>query len=106
VAWPQRSVVVLALGSADERTPDLLASARFETILGEVAKRFDRVIVDVADTDAPAVAPKAPGTVVVVRLGSGRRDRIESALAALTAAGATVSGVVAVAPRRTWWRRS
>ncbi|MFQ6226912.1 hypothetical protein [Nocardia sp. NPDC002869] len=106
VAWPQRSVVVLALGSPDERTPDLLASARFQTILGEVAERFDRVIVDVAAADAPAVAAKAAGTVAVVRLGRGRRDRIESALTALTAAGATVSGVVAVAPRRTWWRRS
>ncbi|MGA6205835.1 protein tyrosine kinase [Nocardia testacea] len=106
VPWPQRSVVVLALGSPDERTPDLLASARFETILGEVAKRFDRVIVDIAAADAPAVAPKAAGTVAVVRLGSGRRGGIESALAALTAAGATVCGVVAVAPRRTWWRRS
>ncbi|WP_084486761.1 hypothetical protein [Nocardia sienata] len=106
VLWPQRSVVVLALGSSDERTPDLLASTRFETILGEVAKRFDRVIVDVSSADAPAVAPKAAGTVAVVRLGSGRRDRIESALTALTAAGATVSGVAAVTPRRTWWRRS
>ncbi|GGL02093.1 hypothetical protein GCM10011588_16090 [Nocardia jinanensis] len=106
VPWPDRSVVVLALGTADERTADLLAADRFETLLGEVAKRFDRVIVDVAVADATAVAPRAAGTVGVVRLGGARRDRIESALTALTAAGATVAGLVAVPPRRTWWRRS
>ncbi|MGW1738107.1 protein tyrosine kinase [Nocardia sp. NPDC001965] len=105
VPWPERSVVVLALGRADERTPDLLASARFEALLGEVGKRFDRVVVDIAPTDAAAVAADPAGTVGVVRLG-GRRDRVESAVSGLIAAGATVSGVVAVAPRRTWWRRS
>ncbi|MGW5381465.1 hypothetical protein [Nocardia sp. NPDC003963] len=106
VLWPERSVVVLALGTADEQTVDLVAADRFEALLGEVAKRFDRVIVDIAAADATAVAPKAAGTVGVVRLGGARRDRAGAALTALTAAGATVSGVVAVAPRRTWWRRS
>ncbi|WP_327151219.1 protein tyrosine kinase [Nocardia sp. NBC_01329] len=106
VLWPERSVVVLALGKADDRTQDLLASTRFETLLSDVAKRFDRVVVDIAPADAAAVAPGATGTAGVVRLGSARRDRIESALTGLTAAGAKVSGVVAVTPRRTWWRRS
>lgn len=106
VPWPEQSVVVLALGRSDERTPDLLASTRFATLLGEVAKRFDRVVVDIAPADAAAVAARAAGTVGVVRLGGARRDRVESALTGLAAAGAKVSGVVAVTPRRTWWRRS
>lgn len=106
VPWPDRPVTALVLGEADEHTPDLLASAGFDELLTEMARRFDRVIVDIAPADAPAVAPKAGATVGVVRLGTDRDDRIGTMLTALTGTGATVAGVVAVSPRRTWWRRS
>ncbi|WP_328394623.1 hypothetical protein [Nocardia sp. NBC_00416] len=106
IPWPDRSVVVLALGKADEHTPDLLASARFGTLLADVAKRFDRIVVDIAPADAPAVTGESVGVVGGVRLGAERRDRIESAIDALTGTGVTPAGIVAVTPRRTWWRRS
>ncbi|WP_083864778.1 hypothetical protein [Nocardia brevicatena] len=104
IPWPDRSVTVLALGDADERTPDLLASTRFDAILAEAAKRFDRVVVDTAPADAPAVASKASCTVGVVLLGRDRGDRIASTLTALTGAGASMAGTVAVSTRRNWWR--
>lgn len=104
IPWPDRSVTVLALGDADERTPDLLASARFDALLAEAAKRFDRVVVDTAPADAPAVAAQAACAVGVVVLGRDRGDRVASALAALTGAGVSMAGVVAVSTRRKWWR--
>ncbi|MFI5718527.1 hypothetical protein [Nocardia sp. NPDC051750] len=105
VPWPAKSVTVLPLGAADEHTPDLLASARFEAVLTEAAARFDRVVVDVDVADAPAVAPKCAGTVGVVLLGSDRGDRVATALTTLTGADATIAGMVAVS-RRGRWRRS
>ncbi|MEU4312735.1 hypothetical protein [Nocardia sp. NPDC024068] len=106
VPWPDESVTVLALGSADDHTPDLLASSRFDTVLLETAQRFDRVIVDTSPADAAAVAPKVTAVLGVVRLGRDRGDRVRSALAALTATGTPVAGVVAVTTRRSRWRRS
>ncbi|MGW0182140.1 hypothetical protein, partial [Nocardia sp. NPDC003345] len=105
VPWPEESVTILALGSADDRTPDLLASARFDTVLAETAQKFDHIIVDTSPADAAAVAPKVTAVLGVVQLGRDRGDHVTATLAALTGAGATVAGVAAV-PRRSRWRRS
>ncbi|MGQ4601567.1 protein tyrosine kinase [Nocardia sp. R6R-6] len=107
--WPGGNFTVLPLGAADGQTVDLLASGRFDAVLRAAKDRYDHVLVDTAaptaTADALAVAAKCASTVGVVVLREARSDRAEAALAALTGAGATLTGIVAVDSARGWWRR-
>lgn len=108
-AWPARGITVLALGSADARTPDLIASSRFTALLAEAAQRYDHVIVETAapavTTDATAVAARCAGVLAVTVLGESSTAALEADLDALTAAGAQLIGLVVVPSRRTLWQR-
>ncbi|MFC8041998.1 protein tyrosine kinase [Nocardia sp. NPDC057353] len=107
--WPGGNFAVLPLGAADGQTQDLLASGRFVAVLRAVREKYDHVLIDTAapgdSADAVAVASRAASTVGVVVLGDARTDRAEAALATLTAAGATITGLVTVDTGRGWWRR-
>ncbi|MBH0774748.1 protein tyrosine kinase [Nocardia sp. NEAU-351] len=102
----ERSYARLALGDADLRTPDLLASVRFDAVLVEAAARYDRVLVGAYGTDALALASKCDATVAVVALPAPNPERVGATRDALTAAGATLTGFVTVAAPRRWRRRS
>ncbi|WP_067860765.1 hypothetical protein [Nocardia shimofusensis] len=107
--WTARGITVLTLGTADARTPDLIASARFTALLAEAAQRYDHVIVETAApgdaADAAAVAARSAGVLAVTVLGDATTTRIEQDLAALGAAGGQLTGLVAVPSRRTLWQR-
>ncbi|WP_051026949.1 hypothetical protein, partial [Nocardia higoensis] len=107
--WAARGITVLALGAADARTPDLIASARFTALLADAATRYDQVIVETAApadaADATAVAARSAGVLAVTVLGEATTGRIEQDLAALTDAGGRLTGLVAVPSRRTLWQR-
>ncbi len=102
----ERSYARLALGDADARTSDLFASVRLDAVLTEAAARYDRVLVGAAGTDALAMAAKCDSTVAVVPLPASDPERVGDTLGALTAAGATLTGFVAVTAPRRWWKRS
>lgn len=104
VPWPEKSVTVLPLGTADEHTPDLLASARFAAVLADAGHRFDRVVIDISPAATAASVPGPAGTVGIVVLGRDRGDRVSAALTALAASGAEIAGVVAVSARSRWRR--
>ncbi|WP_067652215.1 hypothetical protein [Nocardia harenae] len=107
--WPGGNFSVLPLGAADGQTSDLLASGKFVAVLRAAREKYDHVLIDAAapgDTaDAVALASRAASTVGVVVLGDARTDRAAAALATLTAAGATVTGLVTVNTGRGWWQR-
>ncbi|MFC3965572.1 protein tyrosine kinase [Nocardia jiangsuensis] len=107
--WPGGNFAVLPLGAADGQTADLLASGRFVAVLRAAREKYDHVLIDAAapgdSADAVALASRAASTIGVVVLGDARTDRAEAALATLTAAGATVTGLVTVNTGRNWWQR-
>jgi len=108
-SWPARGITVLSLGPADTRTPDLIASTRFTTLLAEAAQRYDHVIVETAApaaaSEATAVAARCAGVLAVTVLGESTTTRLELDLDALTATGAQLIGLVTVPSRRTLWQR-
>lgn len=107
--WPDADFSVLRLGTADGQTSDLLASGRLETLLRAARERFDHVVVDTAAPaaapDALAVAPKCASTVTVAVLRETNAGTARDTLAALDAAGARVTGIVAVPSPRNAWQR-
>lgn len=107
--WAARGITVLALGNADARTPDLIASARFTELLADAAARYDHVVVETAGPaaagEASALAARAAGIVAVTVLGEATNRRLEQDLAALTAAGGQLTGLVAVPSPRTLLQR-
>ncbi|MGW4366396.1 protein tyrosine kinase [Nocardia takedensis] len=100
----ERGYALLPLGEADARTPDLLASVRFDALLTEAAARYDRVLVAASGTDALAVAAKCDTTVAVLPLPGPNADRVAQGWAALTAAGAKAAGFVTVSTPSRWSR--
>jgi capsular exopolysaccharide synthesis family protein len=74
----------------------LLAGPRFAQTLGLLRNLFDEIYLDVppalATADAPVVAHKADGIVLVVRAGNTPREQVAGAMRAL--AGAPVWGLV------------
>ncbi len=85
-AAPQ-SLVCITAGSAPPRPADVLSSERFARFLKQVAKVYDRVIIDcppllpVADTRE--IAPHADCVVLCVRLNRTTRDQARAAKEAL-----------------------
>ncbi|WP_378742132.1 GNVR domain-containing protein [Nocardia brasiliensis] len=84
-AWSQHGITVLPLGDADDRTPDLLASDRFATVLAKLRTDYDHVVVQAAPVtraaDAIALAPLCAQTIGVVLLGSTSAPELRGALA-------------------------
>jgi receptor protein-tyrosine kinase len=97
---------VLPLGAVDERTPDLLGSARMPDLLSQLQARFDHVVVDTApvgaDTVAVTLAPRCAATVVVAELKTSSLFEVRAAAESLREARATLLGAIVAArpPRR------
>ncbi|MDM7486857.1 Wzz/FepE/Etk N-terminal domain-containing protein [Rhodococcus sp. CSLK01-03] len=103
--WSEAGVSVLPLGSADERTPDLLASDRFAGVLSGLGEHFDYVFVAAAPvlTDAAALSLSAhcDATIAVVELGTTKAPRLQAAADSFAKSGTGLVGAVATVPART-----
>ena len=82
-----QSLVCITAGSAPPRPADVLSSEKFGRFLKQVAKVYDRVIIDcppllpVADT--LEIAPRADCVLLCVRMNRTTRDHAESAKEAI-----------------------
>lgn len=103
--WSETGVSVVPLGSADERTPDLLTSERFADILSGLRERFDYVLVATApvltDSAALSLSAHCDATIAVVELGTTKAPRVRAAADSFAASGSGLIGAVTTVPART-----
>lgn len=89
---------VLASGPVPPNPAELLASARMEEVLRELADLYDVVIVDTAPllpvADTVGLASLSQGALLVVRAGRTNRDQVRTAAESLERVGARVLGTV------------
>jgi capsular exopolysaccharide synthesis family protein len=89
---------VLASGAVPPNPAELLASARMEEVLRELADMYDIVIVDTAPllpvADTVGLASFSQGALLVVRAGRTNRDQVRTAAESLERVGARVLGTV------------
>ncbi len=98
----QQSVVpgldILPCGPRPTNPADLLSSALFEDILGEIKKNYDFVLIDTPPilvvSDASAVVPRVDGVILTVRMRANSRTAAQYAKDQLSILGANVLGVV------------
>jgi len=88
---------VLTAGTVPPNPADLLSSSRMSTIVGNLARRFDLVIVDappvVGLSDAPILSRIADATLLVVSANQVTRKSTKAALKRIRAMGSEVVGV-------------
>ena len=89
---------VLASGAVPPNPTELLASARMEELLRELADTYDVVIVDTAPllpvADTLSLASFAQGALLVVRAGKTSREQVRTAAESLDRVGVRVLGTV------------
>ena len=89
---------LLPSGPIPPNPAELLASGRFEAILGEISEWFDHVIIDgppvLGLADAPLLSSVCEGTLMIVEAGSIRRAAALNSVNRLRAAGARIMGGV------------
>ncbi|MFI9076809.1 polysaccharide biosynthesis tyrosine autokinase [Streptomyces sioyaensis] len=89
---------VLASGAVPPNPTELLASARMEEVLKELADMHEVVIVDTAPllpvADTVGLASFAHGTLLVVRAARTKRDQVRTAAESLERVGVRVLGTV------------
>jgi capsular exopolysaccharide synthesis family protein len=89
---------VLACGPIPPNPSELLQSHAMETLLADLRRDFDVIIIDAPPllpvTDAALLAAQADGAVVVVRHGRTTRDQLQHSVERLEAVDAKALGVV------------
>jgi non-specific protein-tyrosine kinase len=89
---------VLAAGAVPPNPTELLASARMEEVLRELAGTYEVVIVDTAPllpvADTVGLASLAQGALLVVRAAKTSRDQVRTAAQSLERVGVRVLGTV------------
>ncbi|MFC8258180.1 polysaccharide biosynthesis tyrosine autokinase [Streptomyces sp. NPDC057291] len=89
---------VLASGAVPPNPTELLASARMEEVLRELADTYEVVILDTAPllpvADTVGLASLAQGALLVVRAAKTSRDQIRTATESLDCVGVRVLGTV------------
>ncbi len=89
---------VLAGGAVPPNPTELLASARMNEVLHDLANRYEAVIVDTAPllpvADTLGLASLAQGTLLVVRASKTSRDQVRTATDALEQVGGRMLGTV------------
>lgn len=96
---------VLACGPIPPNPSELLQSHAMETLLSDLRRDFDVIIIDAPPllpvTDAALLATQADGAIVVVRHGRTTKDQLQHSLERLDAVDAKALGVVInLAPSR------
>ena len=89
---------VLPAGTLPPNPAELLGSGVMSSVLDQLGKQFDFVLVDsppvLAVTDSIVIATKTDGVLMVVRGGEWGRDVVQRALSQLEAVRANILGVV------------
>jgi polysaccharide biosynthesis transport protein len=95
---PQSSLMVLPNVNQPGNPPDVLSSGGMETLLAQLARDFDLVVIDsppvLAVSDALVLSRYADRTVFVVRWARTPRAAVVTALKQVRAAGADLAGVI------------
>lgn len=88
----------LGAGPAPPNPSELLGSVAAQSLLHELTRAFDYVVVDsppvLPVTDAATLATQCHGTILVTRYGFTRRDEVRRAAANLETVGAPLLGVI------------
>jgi capsular exopolysaccharide synthesis family protein len=92
------NLFILPCGPTPPNPAELLLTKRFEIVLGELAKRFDRLILDSPPiqpvTDAVVLSKRVDGTILVVRASKTMRDELRRSARMIRDIGGTVVGVI------------
>ncbi|MEJ7596848.1 MAG: polysaccharide biosynthesis tyrosine autokinase [Kofleriaceae bacterium] len=92
------NLFVLPCGPLPPNPAEILMSQRFQVVLAELAKRFDRIILDSPPlgvvTDAVVLSQQADGVILVVKAGKTLRDEIKRSARQVRSVRGTIVGVI------------
>jgi len=92
------NLFVLPCGPTPPNPAELLMSNRFETVLAELAKRFDRVILDSPPlqvvTDGVVLSKHADGIILIAKAAQTLRDELKRSVRHVRTVGGTIFGVI------------
>ncbi|MCW5800895.1 MAG: polysaccharide biosynthesis tyrosine autokinase [Deltaproteobacteria bacterium] len=92
------NLFVLPCGPLPPNPAELLMTKRFEHVLAELKRRFERIILDSpplgAVTDAVVLSRHVDGVVIVVRSGRSQRDEVRRAARQLRDVGGSLFGTI------------
>lgn len=94
--WPGGEVSVITAGDLPPNPSELLGSRRMSDILERLGSQADIVIIDgppFVVADAPLLASKVDGVLLIVRLGNTRKPAIHALMEQITRSGSKVIGV-------------
>lgn len=98
VTTAQALLHLVGSGEAPRNPADLLASARFDELLEQAGRQYDRILVDsppvLAAADARILAAKCDATMLAVRPKKTTRQHLASARDSLLSVGARPLGIV------------
>ncbi|HEY0990467.1 MAG TPA: polysaccharide biosynthesis tyrosine autokinase [Kofleriaceae bacterium] len=93
-----KDLYVLPCGPTPPNPAELLLTHRFEHVLAELSRRFDRVILDSPPiqpvTDAVVLSKRVDGVVLVVRASKTVRDELRRSARMIRDVGGTIVGVI------------
>lgn len=92
------NLFVLPCGPTPPNPAELLMSHRFETVLAELAKRFDRIILDSPPlqvmTDGVVLSKHADGMILIVKASHTLREELKRSVKHVRNVGGTIFGVI------------
>ena len=94
--WPGGEVSVITAGDLPPNPSELLGSKRMSEILETLGSKVDIVIIDgppFVVADAPVLASKVDGVLLIIRLGHTRKPAINALMEQINRSGAKVIGV-------------
>ena len=94
--WPGGEVTVITAGDLPPNPSELLGSKRMSEIMETLGSKADIVIIDgppFVVADAPVLASKVDGVLLIVRLGHTRKPAISAMMEQISRSGAKVIGV-------------
>ena len=93
-----KDMFVLPCGPTPPNPAELLLTKRFEIVLSELSKRFDRIILDSPPiqpvTDAVVLSKRVDGVILVVRASKTMRDEIRRSSRMIRDVGGSIVGVI------------
>ena len=95
---------VIFAGRFPPNPAELCASERFRSLLEEMRREYDYILIDTAPVgvviDAAMIAPYCDGTVLVLSLGHGTSKAVQAARQQIEKSGCRMMGVILNDPRR------
>jgi capsular exopolysaccharide synthesis family protein len=94
--WRSGEVIVVTAGDVPPNPSELLGSKKMSEILGSLASEADIVIIDgppFVVADAPLLASKADGVLLIIRLSHTRKPALSAMISQIKRSGSRVIGV-------------